>query len=444
MLPMSLQANKIFSNTKKTAARHSSLFLCIKTVILTILFSCLFLSSCSKNQKTLILWTDNPEFRLYTELFNTKQNDVKILTVYKDSPTESFPPPKDEPAPDLIAGKWLNAESLAKFYLPLDYLLSDSRISRKNFYKNILNAGEINGKQLLLPVNFNIPSIIFSSDNSYLLSDDYFLTPEQIKEVCTEKNRTNKNNSYTFMGFAPSWNPDFLYTLTKLKSADYGRKGNTFTWNEEAISSTTDFIKDWTKEINTSTLAENDYKFKYLYTPELKWITQGNSLFAYMNSNSLLKNPPEKLENIDFRWLKGNDGIPTEDGITFISMYRNSKKLSSAEKFITWFFSKENQKEMLEWKKSMNLVSNSFGIAGGFSALKEVNEKYFPIFYPALLGNLPPEEYITANEKLPERWENLKEKVILPYLKQAVNTEEQTGVQLNLTSLYTEWSKQVF
>jgi hypothetical protein len=71
----------------------------------------------------------------------------------------------------------------------------------------------------------------------------------------------------------------------------------------------------------------------------------------------------------------------------------------------------------------MHLDTVAFGIAGGFSALKNVNANVFPTHYRVLLGNLPTEQNLDMPNILPYRWPELKAKVIVPYLQDSSNTE---------------------
>ena len=64
-----------------------------------------------------------------------------------------------------------------------------------------------------------------------------------------------------------------------------------------------------------------------------------------------------------------------------------------------------------------------FGIAGGFSGLKAVNELAFPQVYPRLIGRIPPEELLEAPGPFPEAWPEIKDQVLLPWLREAVSAE---------------------
>jgi len=49
--------------------------------------------------------------------------------------------------------------------------------------------------------------------------------------------------------------------------------------------------------------------------------------------------------------------------------------------------------------------------------MKTVTEQVFPQFYPDLLGRMPPESYLSPPNILPRNWIAMKQRVILPYLR---------------------------
>jgi hypothetical protein len=89
----------------------------------------------------------------------------------------------------------------------------------------------------------------------------------------------------------------------------------------------------------------------------------------------------------------------------------------------------------------LNFVSYKFGIAGGFSSLKSINETIFPSYYPNLLGNMPPEENLQDISILPSKWQSLKERVVEVYLLDAVDTTKEEPTT-SMDALITEWKKE--
>lgn len=408
------------------------------------------LFSCRTEQKTITVWTDKAEMASYIELFNVESHDVKAVIVYKDALATSLPPAKDEKRPDIIIGSLLQNSLTKKNFITLDSILGEknkkgelkkNRLDKDGFYNSLLDYGKFNSRQYLLPVSFNLPIMIFSNENKDAISDKYTLELEEIKEISAKFNAKNKNGMYSKMGFAPSWNANFIYTAVKMNGADFRETLNSIVWNDSALEMEIEYMKDWTKKTNTSTTAEQDFSFKYLYTPSYKQISSGRCLFSYSTTDEFFSLAPEQIQDTDFRWLTKEEMIFAEDDITTAGIYRKSRRKSESKEFLLWLLNSENQKRLLDRSQTMNLGTKTFGICNGFSAVKTVNERYFPTYYKNLIGNLPGESSIQSPFALPPRWNSLKNRVIIPYISEATRTEEGKKIQTIEERLNT-WSKQ--
>lgn len=397
----------------------------------------------SPYENPIIIWTDRSEFASYVELFNASQDDCKAIVVYKENPADLFPVAKDETPPDIVIGPWLKNETIRKNFIPLDYLFGNMQLQRNIFYPQLLEIGNINDKQYLLPISFNIPAIIFSKQNKDLIKNSYILSVDEVQEISKTYNKKNKSKIFTAMGFAPGWNSEFLYTVAKLRGSNFQEVGRSFTWDKVALEESINYLKNWTVTNNESTSAEEDFAFKYLYMPEYKLVSTEHCLFAYTTSDNLFSIPEEKLSDVEYRWLHHNNKIPIEDEIISLGLHKKSKNIDNAEIFILWLMKEETQKAILERNKKMKLNTTTFGIAGGFSAIKSVNERVFSQFMPILMGNLPVAEYLQSPNILPAHWEDIKERVIIPYLKEATDTENQVTEQAFLDKI-SDWNKQYF
>lgn len=154
-------------------------------------------------------------------------------------------------------------------------------------------------------------------------------------------------------------------------------------------------------------------------------------MFGYMKSQEL---------NIDYRWIAGDDFIPIEDSLLMTGIYTKARNEQGATEFLTWFFDSENQKEILERKIQMELNNEMFGIADGFSSLRDVTEHVLPIYYNQLLTNLPPAQLLKLPQKLPARWDSYKSVVVEPYLNSAITTDSKAS----MGDYEAEWRKKVF
>lgn len=412
------------------------LLICLPFVLAGILF---FINS-KQSSKNIVIWTDQSILLSYAEFFNSSQSEYKVIVEYQESPVDSFVN-AGKNFPDIVIGPWLKNEMLRKNFLPLNFAFAQEKLSKKDFYPQLLELGNINGKQYLLPVSFNLPLLAFSSNNSNFVKSDFMLSLEEIKESSKAFNKKNKKGDFTAMGFAPIWNSDFAYVASKLFGTDYTESANLFSYNELVLQGCIDYLKEWTIQNNESITKESDFQFANLCYPVYKLVNSEKCLFTYSKSDELFTLPQDRLQNVDFRWICKNNRIAMADKLIYLGIHHKTKNKKGAEAFVLWLCNEENQKQLLERSEKMKMTVSAFGIAGGFSAIKSVNEKYFPIFYPILYGHLPTAEYLSPPNILPASWEDIKNQVIVPYLADCLKQSENIEI-LSLEQRILDWQKQ--
>lgn len=406
----------------------------------------LALASCSptsERNNPIVIWTDNEEMASYVELFNAT-HDTKAVIVYKREAVRALPPAKDEQIPDLIIASELKTENVRKYFSPVEFMFGEHKISRADFYKKLLDYGMAKGTQYLLPVSFNLPTIVFSKNNSQFITDDHIITLDDIKSSADKFNsKDTGGKTYLTMGYAPSWDAGFVYDVTRIKGASYREDGKVFSCDEEILRQVINYCRNWTLSCNESTTTEQNFQFKYLYMQKFRQLSTDKCLFAYMPSNEFFTQKQGEGTAVSFRWLSDGENIMVEDNIVSLGMYRKSRSPQKAKMFMQWLFSKDTQKQLMERTKDMNLSTPRFGIVGGFSSIKEVNDTIFPIYYRELLENLPMDSYISVPNTLPPRWETIKNRIIIPYLTESINTQSIHEVK-SLNQRIETWSKQAF
>ncbi len=393
----------------------------------------------------IVIWTDKVEIASYVELFNASQDKYKAVVEYHSNPCESLDlygtvNADSSSNPDIVIGTALKNSHTRSYFLPLDYLFTERSLDETRFYPSLLSAGKQDDKQYILPLSFNMPAVMFSTKYESLIEENYMLSVDQIKEIASSFNSVNSAGKITAMGFAPSWDGEFLYLVSLLAGASYRQEETMFSWDNTQVNNAVEYLRDWTTTANGSTTTEQEFSFKYLYTPKYKQIATGRCLFSYISSGDLFNLNGEILQNIDFRWIHQNHKIPIADSLVSLGIFKRSKNTDAAESFIVWLLQENTQKSLLERTKKMNLNNAVFGIAGGFSAMKDVTEKDFPMYYQLLLGNLPVSEYLDSVTILPPQWNTIKQKVIIPYLMEVTDTSKNSNETLG--EALANWKKQ--
>lgn len=412
------------------------------TAVLLFLIALTFsLFGCKKNtEKRLVIWTDNSEAAPTIELYN-KTHKHKAVIVYKENIAASLSPSQEELSPDIIVGSFLKNSKTRKNFLSLDFLFNRKYLSSSDFYTTLLKSGTFGYHQYLLPVSFNIPAMIFSAENKNFIKDNYTISLEELKQTGAEFNKKNKKGSYTAIGFAPLSSSNFLYTTAQLHGTNFKEdKKKTFTYDKNQLNETIEYLKNWIKTENSSVQTESDFVYKYLSETPDKQVTSGRTLFSFVTSDKLFSMSEVQLSKIDFRWLNNNNLIPIEDSLIYMGIAKKTKKAALAADFISWFFDSETQHSLIERKFKSNLDTVQFGIAGGFSSLKDVNEHILPVYYPAMLTNIPQAGTFTISDRKPAKWNEIKTRIILPYLEDAVRSEDTNSIQ-SMEERYSDLKK---
>ncbi|MCL2276886.1 MAG: hypothetical protein FWC21_03220 [Treponema sp.] len=371
------------------------------------------------------IWTDRPEFALYGEYYNNSQNQYKVNVRYMELPANEL---SRSNSPDIIIASHLKNSSMQSNFKNINNVFGTRKLSRNIFYPLLLAAGRIERNQFLLPVSFNIPALIFSRENEQEMSNQFTVSFDEIKEISLKYNIIN-SGSYTRMGFSPLWNNRFLFTASVLKGAsfreDTSQQGqarssnrNPLIWDSNALEQSMLFINNWTGEINTSSQMEEDFTFKYFYESPERLILSGRIFFSFIESSSLFLIGSDVMPALDYRWIMEEEMIPLTEDMIMLGISKWAKSETAARAFILWFFNMENQRQLLDYFRSNKLNENIFGICRGFSALSAVTEQVYPVFYPELLGRMPPSEYFLEPNQLPANWAAMRERVILPYLSE--------------------------
>jgi len=388
----------------------------------------LCLASCAGEPAgSALIWTDVPELAIAVELFDAREGPGTVRLAWKSDPAGSLlsaeggSAPSERPA--LLVGRRLRSASLRDRLSSLEYLLERGGIGRDSFYPELLEGGVVEGKRALLPVSFNLPAIAFLRD-SRVGGDGFTLSLPEIAAPSAAYRRPEAG-AKARMGFSPRWNARFLLAALDSGGARFregkGPGGSRLDWDASGLPSALSELASWSRRVNLSAALEDDYSFKYLFSPPRRWLEDGRALFAYMDSSELFLAGEEKRAELDFRWFAIGGTVPFSEGAVYAGLVRGSPGRAQAESFLRWLFTSEAQRAILERSREVRASSYSFGVAGGFSSVRSVNEAIFPAFYPALVGHAPPADRLAAPALVPEDWPELEASVLEPWALDATS-----------------------
>jgi len=346
------------------------------------------------------------------EYFNTLSADYRVVLCYKPNPAESVIGRNRDA--DLILGPWLNGSAARRHFESLDSLFNREYLNRDDFYSGLLNAGMWEGKQELLPFSFNMPAIVCPTDAISADVSRLTASMEYVRERGTAFNQSVRDRLVR-MGFSPLWQPEFLYSAAEIFGVQFREtpEGSVH-WNSARLQDMKEFCTAWIDQTNLGYEQDSQFQRTYLYEPMPRLLDSGRILFYMSDSSSLFRNLADQSQEVDFRWLGAENRIPADEEVLFFGIPKGSRSRRGARLFLTWVFQPETQGRLLEINQEKRL--DTFGIAGGFSSLRIVNEREFPRVYRQLLGRIPPEEMLVFSKALPVNWGEQKEQIVIPWL----------------------------
>ena len=403
----------------------------------------LLFASCSDGGRVAVIWTDSPEFAFYAARFNASQNLHSVDVLYREFPGAGLGEAADSgELPDVVVGKWLSGRAARDFLLPLDgYVSGDGSIAGL-FYPALLEGGRFGGTQLLLPVSFNAPFAVFARERPPGFSDPLTVGLYEIREKGEAFNATSAG-SFTRMGFSPSWDDAFPLLAATLFGASFA-EGDPLSWDSPSLDRAMEFVRDWNAGTNPDLRAGDDFRFRYFNAPPETTLLSGRVLTVVMDSSYFFTLDENRRSQLDFRWIAAEDGLISPDpGVSYMGLVNGGGKRASAaaDAFVRWFFDRETQRELLEDGLDFGRTETSFGLAGGFSALRTVTEQVLPAFYPILLGHTPPAYFLSPVESLPGDWAGMRDRVVIPYLLERSRSPEGESGTPDLRTRVADWAR---
>lgn len=378
----------------------------------------LILGSCLHRQD-ISLCTDKPELTAYVEVFNTRQDDYK-LEVAHEPDLRKLILDKDSDC-DLIIGTDLaDSVTMEKFYA-VNRLFDDGNLDSEAFYPEILALGRFEGEQHLLPINFDLPVIVY---NPALLPSEITgstISLEEIRKYASDFNQKDEDR-FVRMGFSPLWQNEFSYLTTLLFGVKFRMDADEgVIWQEKALNAAIEYLHELFIDLNGSVEMVDQFRDKYMKSPYYQLLAEGRILFYLTDMKSFIEIPQKKREILDYRWLARENRVPVLEDVLFAGIPRSVTNRRGAISFLEWFFTRETQTGLLEINRFKRLVG-IFGIANGFSALRIVNERDMPQpqFYPLFIGHMFSRELLSFPEKNPTSWQDFKNTYLLPWLAKTV------------------------
>lgn len=395
-----------------------------RTALLAASLASLLGSCAPPHDRGAVVWTDVPELALAVEAYDATRDPsgTAIVTLrWKPDLAAALATAADPPA--LAVGRYLGSSPAKGSFASLEYLLGPGRLDRRAFYPELLAAGLVGGRRVLLPLSFDLPVIAFAK-GSPAQGDGFTLSLRDLLAPSAAFNR-REGGAYSRMGFSPRWDGAFLVSALQAGGAAFA-EGRELSWSEAGLLSALGEIVDWSDRANGPAALEEDFQFKYLVSPPYRYIKEGRALFASMRASALFLLPEERRAELDFRYFARDGRVAVAEGPVCAALIRGAPGRVGAEAFLRWLLSPEAQRAILERSRRARALDLAFGVAGGFSSIRSVNEELLPAYFPALVGHAPP-ALLAAPATLPEDWPELVAAVIAPWAVEATAARPARG-----------------
>ncbi len=394
------------------ATRLVTLILCASAIVL----------GCSRSGGVVTVWTDSSEIVAYSEVFNATRSDIKVVVRHRSDLVASLR--SAAAPPDLIIGSYLATSTVMSQMSATDQLISRSALSREDFYPAFLALGKWNDRQVLLPVSFDLPMIVSLSDGVSNRTTEFIVSADELRDAAADFNVTS-GNRFTHVGFSPRWDGRFLAFFVQMSGAGF-REGadGTPEWDHDRLIDATDRLSDWIVEANRSRALDAAFSERYLYDPLRVLLDRGRIAFVYKTASEYFEQNDLQRRTTRFSWPAENR-IPVLDSVKMAGIPDRAANRPGAEQFVVWLLNADVQKNLLERARERRM--RSFGIAGGFSALIQLNEDWFPNFYPELLGMMPQEPELRFPQRLPRNWSAIVDEVVIPWVDDMISARNGAG-----------------
>ncbi len=391
-------------------------------LLILVLLPLIFLTGCPKEEnKTAILCTNRPEFTSYVELFNSSQEEYRIVISYNDKPRDELIG-NGKCEFDLLIDSHLNSLQFNGKFASLENLFMEEKLDADRFYSVPFSQGEYGNQQVLLPISFQIPGLIFHSEQQFPEKDSFLIDLEQLENLNNEFS-TKTEKGFTKLGLSLRWEPYLLYLISLLKETNFHEsKTGTLVWNSQNFRDSVELIRKWTFEINDGLTSEREFTQKFLIEPPYKLIADTRILCYYADAAEFYSISSQKREELTLRWLAEDELISVLPDVLFAGIPQGAPGIEAAKAFLAWFSNPDTQKELLA--SSQYKRTRTFAIAGGFSALPKVNEQILPTFYPSLVGFIPSASYFRFPKPMPPNWPMIRDQVIIPWLEDQAASEK--------------------
>lgn len=359
------------------------------------------------------VWTDVPALVPSVELYNASQDQIIVELTYLPNLGSALL--LAESPPDMAIGSFLENQMLAPLFAPLDRMIRQNSLA-DDIYPDLLKAGQWDGRQIVLPLSFELPLVYFLS-TVRRFDEPIVISADEMRSEAVDFN-VRSNTTHSRISYSPVWEPPLLHELARIAGMNREQaEDGSPRWDSNAIALTVATAQEWLEE-HGGVSESLRFAEEYLYDPQIRLVQSGRVQYGFESSSGFLSLSDARRDGLSFRWLGSDDRVMAMEGMVSAGVLAAGGNARGAQEFLLSLLSAEFQGEVLRSTRSKQL--EIFGFAGGFSSLWQVNATLVPEFFPSVRNMVPSPREIIFPTASPRHWGDIVTQVIEPWLVREV------------------------
>ena len=380
----------------------------------------LLLLSCSRETRTIRVYTDIPEAVLLMNSFNTRQSRYTAEVIPLNQNDSNWSPEEGDLllAENIQTGSYLSKMINLNKYRETPYV--------KSIYPELIQSS-LYGKELkLIPLSMDLPLIISKKGSSPDASRSVNWT--ELSESALAFNR-GEDGVLKETGFSPLWSDDFLINAL---SSGLNSFSQLMEDPSDGYREKTTQIQEWIEEYNGGFDSISQFNSTYRYIPDYRLLINGRIGFSLIRLSDFMLLPEKISKELSYRFLKFNEDLQPLQ-ILSAGIFSQAPNPEGAETLIQWLIEEDTWN--IYYNEILQNRDSTFAFQG-ISASYKINETLLTAAYPTLSGRIPyPGELDRIPEYLPQ-WNRVRKEVMLPHVHKVLAG---TAEARSLNEEYRKW-----
>lgn len=365
--------------------------------------------------------TSEAVMHIYAEYFNASQNSIQLRVV--NLPDPGAYRNSSDPAPDLII-----QQNPAGAYRK-SWFSTFEMDAPEGMYSQLRDIYHDESGRTMLPIAFSLPVMVWHGHN-WNREPPLTIGLNQLAELNRLEYETVANERrLTRAGFSPLWNRHFplWYMRSQLIQLAFSAPRSP-AWSTDELLASISELRNWIEQSGSDIGELNRFTDTYMYPPYYALLRQGRIDYYPTDLREFQRLPGDLKQNLDFAWFGNQGKIPVLPNVIYAAIPAESRQKNSAEAFLTWLSSEENQRALIEYTISQGLPL--FGFFGGLSANIKTNEQIIPHYFPEMYGKAPVASRLIFPPLLPSYWRDLETNVLAPTILEMLESAQDPQQEL--------------